>query len=248
MAFLKGSELSEDSSFHSIAHILSPVQLEIVGRGLKSGQPMAMVLSALPKSKQNEARRLLSEIEKSIDKKIIGITLEAMSSAARRAISEIEVVWSGPTPHAAMGRTTWGVLNEVVESAKEYIYAATYSAGVNSPALVALKSALDRGIEITCLLDIHHRGDDSAKIVMTQLKGARFLALAKDDKQFAAMMHAKYIVVDGNYTFLTSANFSNIAVDKSLEVGLLVSNSFIASQFKRRIDDLLQEGFLVQVK
>ena len=65
MAFLKGSELSEDSSFHSIAHILSPVQLEIVGRGLKSGQPMAMVLSALPKSKQNEARRLLSEIEKS---------------------------------------------------------------------------------------------------------------------------------------------------------------------------------------
>jgi phosphatidylserine/phosphatidylglycerophosphate/cardiolipin synthase-like enzyme len=62
------------------------------------------------------------------------------------------------------------------------------------------------------------------------------------------MMHAKYIVVDGNYTFLTSANFSNIAVDKSLEVGLLVSNSFIAGQFKRRIDDLLQEGFLVQVK
>ena len=79
--------MSEDSSFHSIAQILSPVLLEIVGRGLKSGQPMAMVLSALPKSKQNEARRLLSEIEKSVDKKIIGVTLEAMSSAARRAIS-----------------------------------------------------------------------------------------------------------------------------------------------------------------
>ena len=238
----------EDSNFHSIAQILSPLQLETVGHGLKSGQPMSTVISALPKDKRDDTRNLIDTIKNSIDIKIIGITLEAMSAAARRATSEIEVVWSGPTPHAAMGRTTWGVLNEVVESAREFIYAATYSAGVNSPALVALKSALGRGIEITCLLDIHHRGDDSAKIVMAELKGARFLALSKNDQQSAAMMHAKYIVVDSVSTFLTSANFSNIAVDKSLEVGLLVNNVFIASQFKKRVDDLLQEGFLVQVK
>lgn len=245
---MKGSELTEDSIFHSVAQILTPAQLEIVGRGLESGQPMAMVMSALPKKTQSEARHLLNEIEISIDKKLIGITLKAMSSAARRATSEIEVVWSGPTPHAAMGRTTWGVLNEVVESAKEYVYAATYSAGVNSPALVALKSAIDRGIEVTCLLDIHHRGEDSAKIIMVALNGARFLAINKDDQQSPAMMHAKYIVVDGVSTFLTSANFSNIAVDKSLEVGLLVSNAFIASQFKKRIDDLLYEGLLFQIR
>ena len=239
--------MNEDLNFHSIAQILSPVQLESVGRGLKSGQPLSMVVSVLPKEKQTQIRNLLSEIANSIDKKIIGIALEAMSFAAVRATSEIEVVWSGPTPHAAMGRTTWGVLNEVVESAREFIYAATYSAGVNSPALVALKSALGRGIEITCLLDIHHRGDDSAKIVMAELKGARFLALSKNDQQSAAMMHAKYIVVDGISTFLTSANFSNIAVDKSLEVGLLVNNAFIAGQFKRRIDDLLHEGLLERI-
>jgi len=239
--------LNEDLNFHSIAQILSPVQLELVGRGLKTGQPLSMVVSFLPKDKQIQIRNLLNEIANSVDKKIIGIALEAMSFAALRATSEIEVVWSGPTPHAAMGRTTWGVLNEVVESAREFIYAATYSAGVNSPALVALKSALGRGIEITCLLDIHHRGDDSAKIVMSELEGARFLALTKNDQQSAAMMHAKYIVVDGISTFLTSANFSNIAVDKSLEVGLLVNNAFIASQFKRRIDDLLQEGLLERI-
>lgn len=238
----------EDSNFYSIAQILSPLQLEIVGHGLKSGQPMSKVISALPEDKRDDTRNLIDTIKNSINIEIIGITLEAMSAAARRATSEIEVVWSGPTPNAAMGRTTWGVLNEVVESARAFIYAATYSAGVNSPALVALKSALFRGIEITCLLDIHHRGDDSAKIVMAELKGARFLALTKKDQQSAAMMHAKYIVVDGISTFLTSANFSNIAVDKSLEVGLLVNNVFIASQFKKRVDDLLQEGFLVQVK
>ena len=247
MVCLKGSELVEESSFQSIAQILSPVQLELVGRGLKTGQPLSMVVSVLPKDKQVKVRNLLSEIAETVDMKILGVALGAMSSTARRATSEIEVVWSGPVPHAAMGRTTWGVLNEVVESAREFIYAATYSAGKHSPALVALKTAMGRGIEITCLLDIHHRGDDSAKIVMAELKGARFLAIAKNDQQVAAMMHAKYIVVDGISTFLTSANFSNIAVDKSLEVGLLVNNAFIAGQIKKRIDDLLQEGLIVQI-
>ena len=54
---------------------------------------------------------------------------------------------------------------------------------MNSPALVALRGALDRGIEVTCLLDIHHR-KDSAEIVKGELKGARFLGLAKKDNGF----------------------------------------------------------------
>jgi phosphatidylserine/phosphatidylglycerophosphate/cardiolipin synthase-like enzyme len=82
---------------------------------------------------------------------------------------------------------------------------------------------------------------------MTELKGARFLALTKGVQHSAAMMHAKYIVVDGHSTFLTSANFSNIAVDKSLEVGLLVNNAFIAGQIKKRVDDLLHEGLLERI-
>ena len=230
-----------------MALLLSAMQLELVGRGLTAEQPSSMAVSGLPKSLREPVRILLNDLSDSIDKKIIGIALVAMATAARRATSDMEVVWSGPMPNAAMGRTTWGVLNEVVQSAREYIYAATYSAGAHSPALVALRGALDRGIEVTCLLDIHHRADDSVKIIKSELKGAKFLGLAKDNQQYAAMMHAKYIVVDGISTFLTSANFSNIAVDKSLEVGLLVQNSFIASQIKKRIDGLLDEGFLVRV-
>lgn len=238
--------MTEESGFESIASVLSPTQLDLVGRSLKAGQPMAMAVSGLPRDRKDLVRIQLNEIKNSIEVRNIGLTLIAMSEAAKRAISNMEVVWSGAMPNDAMGRTTWGVLNEVVQEAHEYIYAATYSAGVNSPALVALRGALDRGIEVTCLLDIHHR-QDSAEIVKGELKGARFLGLAKKDNGFPPMMHAKFIVVDGVRTFLTSANFSNIAVDKSLEVGLLIQNTFIASQFKKRIDDMLIDHLLVSL-
>ena len=143
-----------------------------------------------------------------------------MASAAKQATSEMEVVWSGPLPNDAMGRTTWAVLSEVVQNAHEYIYAATYSAGHNAPAIQALRSAIERGIQVTCMVDVHHR-PEAIEILKAELLGARLLGLVKPGNEFAPMMHAKFIVVDGHSTFLTSANFSNIAVDKSLEVGLL---------------------------
>jgi phosphatidylserine/phosphatidylglycerophosphate/cardiolipin synthase-like enzyme len=64
----------------------------------------------------------------------------------------------------------------------------------------------------------------------------------------APLMHAKFIVVDGHSTFLSSANFSNLAVDKSLEVGLLVHNSFVAHQFRLRIEEMLLDGLLEPVQ
>ncbi len=177
---------------------------------------------------------------------MVGMALLAMATAAKHATSEIEVVWSGPQPNDAMGRTTWAVLSEVVQNAHEYIYAATYSAATNAPAIQALRGALNRGVKVTCIVDAHAR-KDAVEILKSELPGARFLGLVKGLQPYPPLMHAKFIVVDGHSTFLTSANFSNIAVEKSLEVGLLVHNSFVAHQFKRRIEDLLDDGFLSSV-
>jgi phosphatidylserine/phosphatidylglycerophosphate/cardiolipin synthase-like enzyme len=238
--------LTDTTSFEVIATTLTPMELNLVGTSLKAGQPTAMAMAGVSGSRAVAVRNHIDDLLQVLDRKILGTVLLAMASAAKQATSEMEVVWSGPLPNDAMGRTTWAVISEVVQDAHEYIYAATYSAGHNAPAIQALRSAIDRGIQVTCMVDVHHR-PEAIEILKAELFGARLLGLVKPGNEFAPMMHAKFIVVDGHSTFLTSANFSNIAVDKSLEVGLLVHNSFVAHQFKRRIEDLLDDGLLEQI-
>lgn len=247
MAYLKDSELSSASGLEVLATTLTPTEMHLVGTALKAGQPISMAISGIHASRTTGARSHLDALLVVMDKKILGAVLLAMSVSAKQATSEMEVVWSGPLPSDAMGRTTWAVLSEVVENAHEYIYAATYSAAHNAPAIVALRGALDRGVKVTCMVDAHER-KEAVEILKSELPGARLLGLTKGAHQFPPLMHAKFIVVDGHSTFLTSANFSNIAVDKSLEVGLFVHNSFVAHQIKKRVEDLLDEGLLKEVK
>ena len=238
--------MAEFTGLESLATSLTPTEMDLLGAALIAGRPIAMAVEGVHARKVAATRAEIDNLLVSMDKKIIGAVLLAMSSAAKHASSQLEVVWSGPTPKGALGRTTWAVLGEVVENAHEYIYAATYSAGSGAPAIKVLRGAIDRGIKVTCVVDNHHR-PEAIDILRNELGGARLLGLVKGATQFAPMMHAKFIVVDGHSTFLTSANFSNIAVDKSLEVGLFVHNSFVAHQFKRRIEDLLDDGLLESI-
>jgi phosphatidylserine/phosphatidylglycerophosphate/cardiolipin synthase-like enzyme len=219
------------------------MEMDLLGTSLKAGQPLAMALAGVHPRKARKTRTVVDQLLQSMDKKTVGVALLAMSNAAKTATSEIEVVWSGPTPHGALGRTTWAVLDEVVQNAHEYIYAATYSAGHGAPAIKALRGALNRGLAVTCLVDVHNR-PEAVAILKSELPGARLLGLSAQDNQNSPLMHAKFIVVDGHSTFLSSANFSNLAVEKSLEVGLLVQNSFVADQFKRRVEELLSSGMV----
>ena len=236
----------EDSGLEALATRLTPTEMDLLGAALRAGQPLSMAVSGVHSRKVSEIKQLVTDLVATIDKKTLGLALLAMSRAAKHATSEIEVVWSGPMPNDALGRTTWAVLDEVVQSAHEYIYAATYSAGQGAPAITALRGAINRGVRVTCLVDMHDRPEALA-ILRNELPGARLLGLVKPQNQFAPLMHAKFIAVDGHSTFLTSANFSNLAVDRSLEVGLLVQNSFVAHQFKRRVEDLLDQGFLTTI-
>jgi hypothetical protein len=146
------------------------MEMDLLGTSLKAGQPLAMALAGVHPRKARKTRTVVDQLLQSMDKKTVGVALLAMSNAAKTATSEIEVVWSGPTPHGALGRTTWAVLDEVVQNAHEYIYAATYSAGHGAPAIKALRGALNRGLAVTCLVDVHNR-PEAVAILKSELPG-----------------------------------------------------------------------------
>ena len=60
-------------------------------------------------------------------------------------------------------------------------------------------------------------------------------------------MHAKCIVVDNRIVFVSSANFTEAAQERNLEVGLLIHSTIVAEKLTRHFDTLLSEGFLQPV-
>ena len=59
-------------------------------------------------------------------------------------------------------------------------------------------------------------------------------------------LHAKCIVVDGEHVFVSSANFTEAAQERNIEVGLLVQSRAVADRVCRFFDALLDIGYFVR--
>lgn len=60
-----------------------------------------------------------------------------------------------------------------------------------------------------------------------------------------ASLHAKWIVVDGRWSLLTSANFTEAAQHRNIEAGLWVDDERLAARLTRQVDRLV-EGAVLQ--
>lgn len=231
------------TSLSELAIILEPREAKSLGAELRAGKSLGMATSTLAQDRRSVIRPLLEVLCTTIDPIEVGDALTAISIAAERATTQIDVVWSGPTPEGFMGRRTWAVAEDLTSRAKEFIYAATYSAGKDSPYIKGLKNAIARGIRVVCLVDPHAL-PDIAQMIRRELKGAEILAISPSANGKNPLMHAKFLVVDGIHTFITSANFSVAAAELSLETGLWVRNEFVSTQIKNHVDHLYETGIL----
>ncbi len=54
-----------------------------------------------------------------------------------------------------------------------------------------------------------------------------------------ACLHAKCVVVDGEAVFISSANFTEAAQERNIEMGLLVRSRWLAERVTRHFETLL---------
>ncbi len=59
-----------------------------------------------------------------------------------------------------------------------------------------------------------------------------------------ACLHAKCVVVDGEAVFVSSANFTEAAQERNIEMGLLVRSRWLAERVTRHFETLLAAGLL----
>ena len=67
------------------------------------------------------------------------------------------------------------------------------------------------------------------------------------DMERRACLHAKCVVVDRQHVYVSSANFTEAAQERNIEVGLLVRSRRLAEQLTNHFDALLDAGLVAHV-
>ena len=189
------------------------------------------------------------------------VWLRSLARAAERAPAP-DFVWTGPEVAGLHARDTRRVYDELVGAARRSIWVCSYAFFDGPRAFATLAERLDANpqLEVTLLLNIERRrGDTSAAESLVRRFADRFWGAAwpggarprvyydprsvADDGP-AGVLHAKTVVADGEAVFVTSANLTEAAFDRNIELGLLVRDRTLAETAALHFRTLIERGLL----
>lgn len=156
---------------------------------------------------------------------------QASSKTAELAegASSVELVWTGPVTGLVPVRHTSQVLTGLIEEARERLFLVSFVAYQVSDVIDALANAIQRGVKTKILLERSkdHGGNvtlDSTSMLKKHLPGAELYEWDKTSGLVppGASVHAKCAVADCTAAFVTSANLTEAAMERNMELGVLI--------------------------
>ncbi len=173
-----------------------------------------------------------------------------------------DLVWSGPEVPGLHARNTRRVYEELLGSAERSVWASTYAFfdGPKAFEVVARRMDARPELRVTLLLNIQRkRGDTTAaehlvrrfadRFWTTEWPGSRRPTVYYDPRALeldgpGGVLHAKGVVADDEAVFVTSANLTEAALDRNIEVGLLVRDRALAASMSSHFQGLIDRGLL----
>jgi phosphatidylserine/phosphatidylglycerophosphate/cardiolipin synthase-like enzyme len=188
--------------------------------------------------------------------------LRTIAQAAART-RKPDLVWSGPEIPDLHARDTRRVYEELLGSAERSIWASTYAFFDGPKAFEVLARRMESrpALHVILLLNIQRqRNDTTASEQLVRRFADRFWNIdwpgssrpsvfydprALDQNGPAGVLHAKAVVADDEAVFITSANLTEAALDRNIELGVLIRDRAlaraVAGYFRNLIDrDLLK--------
>lgn len=151
------------------------------------------------------------------------------TAALAAGASSVELVWTGPGTGMVPVRHTAQVLTGLIAEARDRLFMVSFVAYHVGAVIDALRRAVDRGVLVSVLLERskEHGGNvtvDSIAMLKQSLPHARLYEWDKSssDTALTASVHAKCAVADGAVAFVTSANLSEAAMERNMELGVLL--------------------------
>lgn len=181
--------------------------------------------------------------------------LMAASHAYTKTRSEqsIELVWTGPTTPVVAARRTEQALLQVINSASQTLFLTSFVAYDVSSIVKALNGVVDRGVQVSMLLEssLDYGGSisiDGIGKMMEVVPGARLYAWQDKAEQFSGgRVHAKIALADASSCFITSANLTGFAMEKNMEAGVLISGGRVPKALDEHLRALIELQIIVLV-
>jgi len=213
-----------------------------------------------------ELERLSTEGMKTEHLALFLETLAADRKNRAQLTDLVELVSTGPEAPGVANRDTRIVVMELFSSAQRSVTVAGYAVYQGRRVFQALAERLDAAPEIRArlFLDVRRNPSDTSKdgdllarfahrFKSQEWPGRRFPEVFYDpralnvDNAKRASLHAKCLVVDGKCAFVSSANFTEAAQVRNLEIGLLVRSESIACRLSNHFDALVEAGLLKRI-
>jgi phosphatidylserine/phosphatidylglycerophosphate/cardiolipin synthase-like enzyme len=187
--------------------------------------------------------------------------LRAVAEAETR-VTRPDLVWSGPEVAGLHARDTRRVYEELLGCAERSVWVSTYAFfdGPRAFDVLAERMTALPSLQVRLLLNIQRRkGDLTADEHLVRKFADRFWgkdwpALARpnvfyDPRSVAldrpgAVLHAKAVVTDDESVFVTSANLTEAAFDRNIEVGLLLRDPALALSVVLHFRTLIEQDLL----
>jgi phosphatidylserine/phosphatidylglycerophosphate/cardiolipin synthase-like enzyme len=200
--------------------------------------------------------------ERGIPPVAIAMALRGASRADMRA-DRPALVWSGPEVRGLHARDTREVYDELVGAAQRSLWISTFTYYDGPKAFKTLAQRMHSvpELQVTLLVNIQRRYGDTTpqeQIVVrfaSQLwerdwPGPSTLEVFYDPRSLdphsaSGVLHAKAVVADEHTVFVTSANLTEAAFERNIEVGVLSRDKMLAASLATHFRTLVEQGLLL---
>jgi phosphatidylserine/phosphatidylglycerophosphate/cardiolipin synthase-like enzyme len=173
-----------------------------------------------------------------------------------------DLVWSGPEVPGAHARNTKRVYEELLGSAQRSVWVSTYAYFDGPKAFEILARRMDAvsSLRATLMVNIQRRRGDTTiadqlvrqfadKFWNGEWPGVARPSVFYDPRALdldaaSGVLHAKAVVVDDEVVFVTSANLTEAALERNIELGLLVRDRALAASVSAHFRALIDRGLL----
>lgn len=177
----------------------------------------------------------------------------AIAERDRAGAPRLDIVWTGPESRVSTSRDTAVMVREMFAAAEHTVFVAGFRFSHGSDIFAPLHHVMKtRGVTTDIILDCDPTsGARAARDLFLQTNwkfGAPLPRLHYDPRTATpgtnASMHAKCVIVDQRWTLITSANFTDRAQTRNIELGVVIEDADFGARVAAQWRGLLDTGLL----
>lgn len=168
------------------------------------------------------------------------------------AENTVDILWTGPTSTSVPVRRMEQSLCELIDSARKTLLIVSFVAYKAEKVYAAIRAAIERGVRVSFLTEASKENGgsldvDPSDLLKKEFPDADFYRWDNADPLHPAVVHVKCAIADESRALVTSANLTGAAMDKNMELGVMISSRRVSRRMAAHFAALVTENVLRKI-